>query len=257
MPDSHDGPISEGIRDAIRASDLTPYAIAKEVTRRGKVKLTGPQIYRFIKGYKGLSLAILDEIARVLHLAVRMLPPEDRKAEGSPHRIVLKERMDRLESVAADISLDHDQRIWALDRTHQEIRKENVIKGDEIHTLYHLYSALRDRLRGERDAASEAAAKPKAGLCKPGQSKPWVRRSVKARRRPTLDVDDDEDDAPQPTLPAPDPVVVNGVVLRGDEPYDELIYVFGFDLTKVDEYLASRGETPPANDGDDHEEWFG
>lgn len=74
MVDAHDGPISQGIRDAIKASDKTPYAIAKQVTQRGKVKLTGPQIYRFIKGEKGLSLAVLDEIARLLDVTVQLAP---------------------------------------------------------------------------------------------------------------------------------------------------------------------------------------
>ncbi len=69
---TRDGPITEGIKNAIIASELTPYAIAKAVTARGKVKLTPAQIYKFKSGTTGLTLAILDEIAVVLKLVVQV-----------------------------------------------------------------------------------------------------------------------------------------------------------------------------------------
>ena len=77
MPTS-DGPITKGVKNAIDASEMTPYAIAKAVTARRKVTgkagkplvLTPAQIYKFQSGKMGLTLAILDEIADVLGLVV-------------------------------------------------------------------------------------------------------------------------------------------------------------------------------------------
>ena len=76
----------------------------------------------------------------------RIVPAQERRTEGSPQRMILKERMDRLEEVAADESMSFKDRIWILDRTHSEIRKEDLIRGDEIYSLYFLYSRLRDKL---------------------------------------------------------------------------------------------------------------
>ena len=45
-----DGPITEGIKIAIKTSQMTPYAIAKSVTARGKVKLSPAQLYKFKSG---------------------------------------------------------------------------------------------------------------------------------------------------------------------------------------------------------------
>ena len=69
----HNGPISEGVKRAIKASDKTPYAIAKEVRKntKDKINLTPAQLYKFLAGDVGLSLAVLDEIAAVLDLVVQ------------------------------------------------------------------------------------------------------------------------------------------------------------------------------------------
>ena len=176
----HDGPISEGIRDAIRASGKTPYVIAKEVTARadinGDIKLTGPQIYRFLNKEKGLSLAVLDEIALVLDLGIRKLPPEERRSKKSRHREIFQERLDRLDAIALDKTIGVDQRITALDEAYNTIYRENLWEGSEVPTLFSHLNSLKQDIRNE--AAKNAPRLTRMQILNPGY----------------VDLDDDDDD---------------------------------------------------------------
>jgi|GEM_PF-1699935 len=65
MEDHKAGPISDGIRAAIRASDRSVYSIAKQV------ECSPQQLYNFLAGKRGLSLAALDRLGVVLDLEVK------------------------------------------------------------------------------------------------------------------------------------------------------------------------------------------
>lgn len=62
-----DGPktVSEAIREAIRAQELTAYAVAK----RAGVSVDAVQ--RFLNGERGLTLATVDKVAVALGLELR------------------------------------------------------------------------------------------------------------------------------------------------------------------------------------------
>lgn len=158
MPDIHDGPISQGIRDAIGASGRTPYAIAKEVTQGGRAKLTGPQIYRFLSNKKGLSLAVLDEIARVLDVVVQLRsavvshvketsPPEAAPKKEPTHQEVFHERLDRMAAIAAAEGVGLDERIMALNRAYNSIYRERLWTPGEVDILFDHLNELKADIR--------------------------------------------------------------------------------------------------------------
>ena len=64
-----DGPISEALREAVEASGISKYALAKEVG------ISKPQFYRFLKGERDLSQKALNNLAT--RLGVRVVFPED------------------------------------------------------------------------------------------------------------------------------------------------------------------------------------
>lgn len=193
----HDGPISQGIRDAIKASGMTPYEVAKRVTQGGRVRLAGPQIYRFLNRKKGLSLAILDEIALVLGLGVQTLPDGARPERHTPHRGIFRERLDRLEALSRAEGRTASEKIKDLDVMYNEIYRENLWSPDEIAILFRKRNELQDGLRVEE-----------------GRKAPPRVVSRKSGRRHRILVERDDDDGVRPeseafgpplTLPAAGP----------------------------------------------------
>ena len=144
-----DGPIAEGIKNAIKASKLTPYAIAKAVTARGKVKLTPAQIYKFKSGTAGMTLAILDEIAAVLGLVVQA------RQTIASHEPTIQDRPSaaKLGQTVYDLSTPEARR--AARREERKRQREDPARV-AFHARVH---AMKDSL-AERRAAS--AAKPNA-----------------------------------------------------------------------------------------------
>ena len=62
--------ISQGLAQAIRASGLSPYMVAKQS------RINSSMVTRFLNGERGMSLATLDRLAAVLGLELRRLPRE-------------------------------------------------------------------------------------------------------------------------------------------------------------------------------------
>ena len=66
-------PLSEQIRQAIRASDLTEYRICKEIG------ITQPAMTRFMKGRAWLAMPTLDRLADLLNMNITTDEPPAKK----------------------------------------------------------------------------------------------------------------------------------------------------------------------------------
>jgi transcriptional regulator with XRE-family HTH domain len=86
-----DGPISEGLREAVKVRGISKYALARDAG------ISKPQLYRFLKGERDLSQGGLNSLASKLGVRIVLLRDE------SPGRT---ESRDSVVSPATDTEVE-------------------------------------------------------------------------------------------------------------------------------------------------------